>query len=199
MTAMVAVRAVGVFCGSSSGRGDTYLDAARALGHLLADEGLGLVYGGGTVGLMGAAADACLANGGHVTGVIPRGLFAREIEHRGVTELHEVATMHERKALMYDRSDAFIALPGGLGTLDELAEVATWGQLGLHAKPIVLLDVAGFWQPFVDQLDRMVDAELLRPQNRALIEVRASAVDALAHLRATWPEHVEKWITPDDR
>lgn len=196
---MIAVRAVGVFCGSSSGRGDTYLDAARTLGHLLAQEGVGLVYGGGTVGLMGAAADACLASGGHVTGVIPRGLFAREIEHRGVTELHEVATMHERKALMYDRSDAFIALPGGLGTLDELAEVATWGQLGLHAKPIVLLDVDGFWQPFVELLDRMVDAELLRPQNRALIEVRSSAADALDHLRATWPEHVKKWITDEDR
>lgn len=199
MSAVVTIRAVGVFCGSSSGRGDTYVDAARGLGRLLAEQGVGLVYGGGTVGLMGAAADACLAGGGRVTGVIPRGLFAREIEHRGVTELHEVATMHERKALMYDRSDAFIALPGGLGTLDELAEVATWGQLGLHAKPIVLLDVAGFWQPFVDLLDRMVDAELLRRENRALIAVRGSAVEALAHLRTTRPERVEKWITPDDR
>jgi uncharacterized protein (TIGR00730 family) len=196
---MVSVRAVGVFCGSSSGKGDRYLDAARSLGSLLAAEGVELVYGGGEVGLMGALADACLAGGGHVTGVIPTRLFRREVAHRGVTELHEVATMHERKALMYDRSDAFIALPGGLGTLDELAEVATWSQLGLHAKPLVLLDVDGFWSPFTDLLDSMVAAGLLRPENRAMVALRADAPAALAHLREAEPAYVEKWIEPQDR
>lgn len=196
---MVIVRSVGVFCGSSSGHGDRYLDAARALGALLADEQVELIYGGGAVGLMGALADACLGAGGHVTGVIPTGLFRREVAHRGVSELHEVATMHERKALMYDRSDAFIALPGGLGTLDELAEVATWSQLGVHAKPLVLLDVDGFWQPFVELLDGMVAAGLLKPENRALLEVRMSAGAALEHLRTIEPSYVEKWIDADDR
>ncbi len=196
---MVSLRAVGVFCGSSSGRGDRYVEAARALGALLAEEGVGLVYGGGRVGLMGELADACLARGGDVTGVIPTGLFRREVAHRGVTELHEVASMHERKALMYDRSDAFIALPGGLGTLDELAEVATWSQLGLHAKPLVLLEVDGFWRPFVALLDGMVEAGLLRAENRALIAVRDSGPAALEHLRTTEPAYVEKWIDPEDR
>jgi uncharacterized protein (TIGR00730 family) len=196
---MVAVRSVGVFCGSSNGHGDRYLAAASALGALLASEQVELVYGGGVVGLMGELADACLGAGGHVTGVIPTGLFRREVAHRGVSELHEVATMHERKALMYDRSDAFIALPGGLGTLDELAEVATWSQLGVHAKPLVLLDVDGFWQPFVELLDGMVAAGLLKPENRALLEVRTSASAALEHLRTVEPSYVEKWIGADDR
>jgi len=196
---MVRVRSIGVFCASSNGHGDRYLAAARALGALLADEQVELVYGGGAVGLMGALADACLGAGGRVTGVIPTGLFRREVAHRGVSELHEVATMHERKALMYDRSDAFIALPGGLGTLDELAEVATWSQLGLHAKPLVLLDVDGFWQPFVELLDGMVAAGLLKPENRALLEVRTSARAALEHLRTIEPSYVEKWIDAEDR
>ncbi|MFZ6004611.1 MAG: TIGR00730 family Rossman fold protein [Actinomycetota bacterium] len=196
---MVAISAVGVFCGSSSGHGSTYLDAARHLGELLATEQVELVYGGGRVGLMGALADSCLAAGGRVTGVIPKGLFRREVAHRGVTELHEVASMHERKALMYDRSDAFIALPGGLGTLDELAEVATWSQLGLHAKPLVLLDVDGFWSPFVDLLDGMVTAGLLKAANRALIEVCDSGESALEHLRRVEPTYVEKWIDAEDR
>src|SRR3546814_2586808 len=118
---------------------------------------------------MGTLADSCLARGGHVVGVIPRGLFRREVAHRGVSELLEPPTMHERKALMYDRSDAFVALPGGLGTLDELAEVATWTQLGLHRKPLVLLDVDGFWRPFVELLDTMVAAGLLKQANRELL------------------------------
>src|SRR6516165_8170677 len=132
---VVALRAVCVFCGSSSPADPRYLDAARALGALVAGRGVTLVYGGGSVGLMGEVADAALGHGGRVTGVIPAGLFAREVSHTGLTELHEVGSMHERKQLMYDLSDAFIALPGGLGTLEELAEVATWSQLGLPSRP----------------------------------------------------------------
>lgn len=196
---MVTLRSVGVFCGSSSGHGDQYLLAARSLGTLLAGERIELVYGGGRVGLMGTLADACLDAGGRVTGVIPVGLFRREVAHRGVTELHEVATMHERKALMYDRSDAFVALPGGLGTLDELAEVATWSQLGLHAKPLVLLDVDGFWTSFTGLLDTMVGAGLLKQENRSLISVCPDASAALAHLRAAEVTYAEKWIDVEDR
>lgn len=171
---------------------------ARALGRLLASRSIGLVYGGGQVGLMGDVADAALSEGGRVTGVIPTGLFAREVGHTGLTRLHEVGTMHERKQLMYDLSDAFIALPGGLGTLDELAEVATWSQLGLHAKPVVLLDVEGFWEPLVTQFDRMVSAGLLKAANRDLIRRTWSAAEALSAASAK-PQDAEKWITADER
>jgi uncharacterized protein (TIGR00730 family) len=196
---MVALRTVGVFCGSSRGEGDGWAEAARALGRLLAARGIGLVYGGGRVGLMGEVADAALAAGGQVVGVIPAGLFTREVAHRGITELHEVGSMHERKALMYDRSDAFIALPGGFGTLDELCEVVTWTQLGLHGKPTVLLDVDGFWDPFVALLDGMAAAGFLKPENRQLLEVRTSAEEALDHLSRADPVYVEKWIGPEER
>lgn len=148
---------------------------------------------------MGELADACLAEGGRVVGVIPVGLFSREVGHTAITELHEVASMHERKQLMYDLSDGFIALPGGLGTLEELAEVATWSQLGLHRKPIALVDVDGFWDPLVHQLDRMVSVGLLKPANRDLIRRTKSAEDAIAALAAAKPVFVEKWITADQR
>jgi hypothetical protein len=148
---------------------------------------------------MGELADACLAGGGRVIGVIPIGLFSREVGHTGITELHEVASMHERKQLMYDLSDAFVALPGGLGTLEELAEVATWSQLGLHRKPITLLDVDGFWDPLVDQLDRMVSVDLLKPANRDLIQRTQSAEEAVAGLTVAEPVFVEKWINADER
>lgn len=196
---MVALRSVCVFCGSSSGVDPVHERVAEALGTALGDRGIDLVYGGASVGLMGVVADAALAAGGRVVGVIPEGLFTREIAHRGVTELHEVATMHERKALMYDRSDAFVALPGGFGTLDELFEAVTWSQLGIHAKPAALLDVGGFWGPLVAQLDAMVDAGFLRPQNRALLGVSDTVDGVLDHLAAAAPVHVEKWIEPDER
>jgi len=165
----------------------------------MARSGIDLVYGGGSVGLMGELADAALATGGRVTGVIPVGLFSREIGHTGLTELHEVASMHERKQLMYDLSDAFIALPGGLGTLEELAEVTTWSQLGLHRKPIVLLDVDAFWEPLITQLDRMVDVGLLKPANRELVQRAQSAEEALGILASAEPSYVKKWITAEDR
>lgn len=193
------VRAVGVFCGSSSGNDPVALAVAGELGRLLAERDLELVYGGGSTGLMGVLADSALEAGGHVVGVIPQALFTREVTHRGVSELREVASMHERKVLMYDRSDGFVVLPGGLGTLEELAEAATWSQLGLHTKPVVLLDPTGFWQPLVDQLDAMVAADLLRPENRELIAVAQTPEDALAAIEHFEPSTVEKWIGPAER
>jgi uncharacterized protein (TIGR00730 family) len=196
---MVDLRAVCVFCGSSDPADPRYRDAARALGSLVARSGLTLIYGGGSVGLMGELADAALHHGGRVIGVIPTSLWAREINHTGLTELYEVGSMHERKQRMYDLSDAFIALPGGLGTLEELAEVATWSQLGLHSKPIALLDVDGFWEPLVSLLDRMVGTGLLKPASRNLIRRTRSPEEALAILAATEPPRPENWITPDER
>jgi uncharacterized protein (TIGR00730 family) len=160
-----------VFCGSSPGHDPRYLEAARTMGHTLARRGLGLVYGGGSVGLMGAVADAALAAGGEVIGVIPQVLQIRELAHRSLTTLHVVGSMHERKALMAELSDGFVALPGGMGTLEELSEVLTWAQLGLHARPIGLLDVAGYYQPLADFFDRAVGAGFLRPAHRALLLV----------------------------
>jgi uncharacterized protein (TIGR00730 family) len=196
---MVALRTLCVFCGSSTPPGGRHRAVAQELGALLAHRQIDLVYGGGTVGLMGEIADAALAADGRVTGVIPVGLFRREIAHRGLTQLHEVASMHERKELMYDLADAFVALPGGLGTLEELAEVATWAQLGLHRKPVVLLDVDGFWGPLIEQLDRMVEHGLLKPQNRALLPAARTPEEALDILSAAEPTYVEKWISPEER
>lgn len=196
---MPELRNVGVFCGSSPGHDPRHLALAREVGAALAERDVGLVYGGGQVGLMGATADACLAGGGRVIGVIPGKLFAREVVHPGLAELHEVATMHERKALMYDRSDGFLALPGGLGTLDELCEVATWAQLGLHAKALVLVDVDGFWDPFVAMLDSMVEAGFLLPRNRGLILRAGGAAEALDVLAAARPEDVAPALGPEDR
>ena len=195
----MAVRAVCVFCGSSMPGDPRYRDAARALGALIARRGIDLVYGAGSTGLMGELADAALAGGGRVIGVIPAGLFAREVGHTGLTTLHEVASMHERKQLMYDLCDAFVALPGGLGTLEELAEVATWSQLGLHSKPVALLDVGGFWDPLVTQLDRMVGAGLLAPASRDLIQRTRSPEEALGVLAAARPGRPREWITAEER
>ena len=196
---MVALRTICVFCGSSAPSDPRYRDAARALGALIARRGVDLVYGAGSVGLMGELADAALAGGGRVIGVIPAGLFAREVGHTGLTDLHEVASMHERKQLMYDLSDAFIALPGGLGTLEELAEVATWSQLGLHSKPVALLDVSGFWEPLIALLDQMTGVGLLKPAGRDLIQRTDSAEEALGVLAAARPPQPQKWITAEER
>jgi uncharacterized protein (TIGR00730 family) len=152
---------VAVFCGSSAGREPRYATAAAGFGRGLAEAGVGVVYGGASVGLMGVLADAALAAGGEVIGVIPGGLFAAEVPHQGLTRLQVVASMHERKALMADLANAFAALPGGLGTLDELFEVLTWRQLGLHAKPVALVDVDGFWDPLAGMLDGLTEAEFV--------------------------------------
>jgi uncharacterized protein (TIGR00730 family) len=196
---VVALRAVCVFCGSSAPSESSYGEAARSLGGLLAQRGIRLVYGAGSTGLMGDLANAALAQGGDVTGVIPVGIFAREEGHTGLTELHQVRSMHERKQLMYDLSDGFIALPGGLGTLEELAEVATWSHLGLHNKPVVLLDVEAFWEPLVAQLDRMVGTGLLRKSSRSLIQRASSAEEALDVLASAEPSLPEKWISAEER
>lgn len=184
-----------VFCGSSSGARDGYRQATVSLGELLAAEGIGVVYGGGSVGLMGVLADAVLARGGEVEGVMPTGLFEREIAHEGLTKMHVVATMHDRKARMYELSDAFVALPGGLGTLDELLEIATWAQLGLHEKPIGLLDVDGFFSGLLGFLDHAVEQRFLRPVHRDRLLCGSEPAALLADLRSfEAPPPARKWI-----
>src|SRR5215210_5562364 len=160
-----------VFCGSSSGRDPAYSVLAAQLGRALAQRRIGLVYGGGRVGLMGVLADAALAAGGEAIGVIPQDLMDREVGHGGLTELHVVSSMHERKALMAELSDGFAALPGGIGTLEELIEVYTWSQLGLHAKPMGLLDVRGYYRPLAALLDHAVHEAFLRAEHRAALHV----------------------------
>jgi len=176
-----------------------HIEAARAVGRLLALRGIGLVFGGGHVGLMGAVADAALAAGGEVTGVIPRALQLRELAHRGLTRLHVVGTMHERKARMAELSDAFLALPGGMGTLDELAEIVTWAQLGVHAKPVGLLDVKGFFSPLVAFFDRAEREGFLRPEHRQLVAVEADPARMLARFEGWIPPQVTRWVDDDDR
>lgn len=165
------MHSVAVFCGSSAGSDPRFADAARLVGTHLARTNRTLIYGGGSVGLMGICADAALAAGGQVIGVIPRAMVEAERGHKGLTELHIVDTMHQRKALMADRATAFVALPGGFGTFDELFEIVTWAQLGYHPKPIGLLNVAGFYSPLVDFLNRVVDAGFIQPRFRAMVNI----------------------------
>lgn len=183
-----------MFCGSSAGSNPAYASAARALGGTLAARGIGLVYGGGSIGLMGILADATLAAGGEVEGVIPRALQLRELAHAGLTALHVVSSMHERKAKMAELAEAFVALPGGMGTLEELAEILTWAQLGLHAHPCGLLDVAGYYRPLIAFLDHAAGEGFLRPEHRRLLLV-AEEPGALLDRFLTWqPPPVERWI-----
>ncbi len=191
--AQPGLRRILVFCGSSPGHRPEYLEQARALGALLAERGVGLVYGGASVGLMAAIADAALAAGGEVIGVIPERLVEFEVAHHGLTRLHTVATMHERKALMARLSDAAIALPGGPGTLDELFELFTWSQLGLHHKPLGLLDVGGYWQPLLALLDHMVAEGFLRAEHRGTLAVETDPAALLERLAAAKPVAIGKW------
>lgn len=163
------MRRVCVFCGSSHGARPQYRDAVRQLAREIAARGLGLVFGGGAVGLMGVVADEAIAAGAHVIGVIPKALVDREIAHLHLPDLRVVATMHERKAMMAGLSDAFVAAPGGFGTFEELCEVVTWSQLGLHRKPVGLLNVEGFYDPLLALVDRAVDEGFIRPSNRQLV------------------------------
>jgi uncharacterized protein (TIGR00730 family) len=191
------LRRVCVFCGSSVGARPDYAAAARTLGAELAARAIGLVYGGSHLGLMGAVADACRSAGGEVIGVIPESLVEAEVAHAGLDDLRIVSTMHERKALMADLSDGFVALPGGFGTLEEFCEVLTWSQLGLHSppKPCGLVDVAGFFGPLIALFDSAVDQGFLRPENRRLVLAAAdppSMLDALAVWQA--PPPIRKWV-----
>jgi uncharacterized protein (TIGR00730 family) len=191
---MAELRRICVYCGSKPGNPASFTAAAQDLGRVLAERGIGLVYGGGTVGLMGVVADAALAAGGEVLGVIPGGLFADEVAHGGLTELYVVSSMHERKARMSELADAFIAMPGGFGTIEEVVEAVTWTQLGIHHKPVALLDVDGYYQHLLAFLDRAMDDGLLTPAGRRLlgsgddpgrlVDALAAAVDAG---RATTP------------
>ena len=184
-----------VFCGASPGRDPAFVDLAATVGAGLARRGIGVVYGGGRLGLMGALADAALAAGGAVVGVIPRGLVGRELAHPDVTELRIVESLHERKAQMAELADGFIALPGGLGTLEELAEVASWAQLELHDKPIGLLSSGGFWDPFLGWLDHAVAEGFIAPRHRELIAIDPD-LDALLARFATWTAPPDRWGLP---
>lgn len=192
MAAGPPLRRVCVFCGASAGRDPRYAEVARMVGESLARRGIELVYGGGAVGLMGAVADGALAAGGRVTGVIPVGLVDRELAHQGLTDLRIVTTLHERKAVMAELSDAFLALPGGLGTLEELAEVLSWAQLELHAKPVGALDVGGFFGPLVAYLDHAVREGFVAPRHRDLLLVDDD-LERLLERFATWQPPGGRW------
>lgn len=186
------LRRICVFCGASPGRDPRYAEAATAVGASLAGRGIELVYGGSRPGLMGAVADGALAAGGRVIGVIPAGLVDRELAHPSLTELRIVTTLHERKALMAELSDAFIALPGGLGTLEELAEVLSWAQLELHAKPVGALDVGGFFGPLVAHLDHAANEGFVSPAHRGLLIVEDD-LDRLLERFETWQPPARRW------
>ncbi len=194
---MTEVRAICVYCGSSSRVDQSYKDSASRFGRLIGERGLQLVYGGGRVGLMGITADATLTAGGEVIGIIPGHIQELEVEHTGLTELHVVDSMHTRKRMMFDRSDAFVVLPGGLGTLDETFEIITWKQLGLHDKPVVIVDADGYWRPMIDMLDHMIASGFARTEHLNLFRV-VDDVDAVFDALALEPEPIiepqAKWM-----
>ena len=193
------MRRVCVFCGSSPGARPAYAEAAEELATLLVADGIGVVYGGGGVGLMGKLADAVLAQGGEITGVIPHALVDREIGHSGVHDMRTVGSMHERKALMAELSDAFVALPGGIGTLEELVEVFTWSQLGLHRKPCGLLDVEGYYEELAAFLDHAVRERFLREEHRSTLIVEREPAALLERMTAYRPDAIQpKWIDRDE-
>jgi len=191
---MGTLNTICVFCGSSGGLKPGYRAAATELGELLAAGGLTLIYGGGSTGLMGTVADATLGAGGEVIGVIPHALVAKEVSHSGLTKLHVVDSMHERKALMASLSDAFIALPGGFGTAEELCEILTWGQLGIHQKPVGLLNVEGFFDALLEWLDHSSREGFIRPEHRQLLLADTNPSRLLARMSAYEIPTVEKWL-----
>lgn len=194
---MSDIRSICVYCGSSLRVADRFQQAAERLGRLIGGRGLQLVYGGGRVGLMGIVANATLDAGGHVVGIIPAHIQALEVEHTGLTELHVVDSMHTRKRMMVERSDAFVVLPGGFGTLDETFEIMTWKQLGLHDKPVVIVDEGDYWQPLLGLIDHMIDAGFARPEHRKLYRL-VRDVDQVFEALAMAPEPViepqSKWL-----
>lgn len=191
---MTDISSVCVFCGSSFGARESYREAAVAMGQAIAKHGCRLVYGGGRVGLMGTVADAAMKAGGEVIGVIPEKLQDLEVGHAGLTELHVVKSMHERKALMAELSDGFVNLPGGIGTLEEMFEVWTWAQLGYHEKPVALLNTDGFYDPLLAFISHQVSEKFLRQENRDMVLVDRDPDALLDALIAYRPHHVQKWI-----
>jgi uncharacterized protein (TIGR00730 family) len=191
---MPDVRSICVYAGSSPGARPAYTEAAAALGRLLAERSIHVVYGGGAVGLMGVLADAAIAAGGTVTGIIPRTLMEREVGHGSLTDLLVVESMHERKLAMAERADAFIALPGGIGTVEELVEALTWTQLGVHVKPCVLLDVEGYWAPLASFLDHSVTERFLRAEHRSMLLSATTPQSALAAIQDWAAPTVPKWL-----
>jgi hypothetical protein len=187
-----------IFCGSKYGAGKAYVDAARAMGMALIQRGIGLVYGGGRVGLMGVIADTVLAEGGEVIGVIPQALMAKEVAHQGLTNLHIVSSMHERKALMVEMADAFIALPGGYGTFEEFCEVITWAQLGLHQKPCGLLNVEGYYDALLQLFDHSVTERFVHPAHRSLLMEEVDPLRLIDLLEKYQPTTLAKWIDLDE-
>src|SRR5262245_21981439 len=192
------LKRVCVFCGSKSGTKPIYADSARSMGRALVRRGIGVVYGGGCVGLMGELADTVMANGGEVIGVIPRALLAREVAHRGVTELLIVRSMHDRKARMAALADGFLAMPGGFGTFEEFCEVLTWAQLGLHQKPCGLLNVEGYYDPLLTLFDRSVAEGFLHPVNRELVLQAVDVETLLDQLLSYQPPAIERWIDSEE-
>jgi uncharacterized protein (TIGR00730 family) len=187
-------RRVCVFCGSSAGNREAYTTAAKSVAQSLVSQGVGIVYGGGRTGLMGALADAALSAGGEITGIMPRHLVAKEVAHSGLTELRIVGSMHERKALMAELSDAFIALPGGFGTLEEFCEVLTWTQLGLYRKPCGILNVAGYFDHLLALFDHAVTERFLRPIHRGIVIAGSDPESLITQLLQYEPPVVDKWI-----
>jgi uncharacterized protein (TIGR00730 family) len=194
----LALKTLCVFCGSSAGARPVYADAAREMGEALVARDITLVFGGGRVGLMGEIARTVLAGGGRVVGVIPRALMRKEIAYEDLTELHVVESMHERKAMMAERSDGFIAMPGGYGTFEEFCEVLTWSQLGFHHKPVALLNVAGYYDGLLALFDHAVAEAFVRPLHRTLVIAERDPFALLDRLAAYQPPTVEKWITSPD-
>jgi uncharacterized protein (TIGR00730 family) len=188
------MKSIAVFCGSSKGYNGVYHEQARKLGRAIAASELRLIYGGGKVGLMGELADETLGAGGTVIGIIPAFLNVKEVAHDGLTDLITVDTMHQRKALIHEMSDGFVAMPGGFGTLDELFESLTWGQLGIHRKPVGLLDVNGFFSSLVDLLDRMVTEGFLKKENREMVLLDEDPGTLIERMQGYEPGTVPKWI-----
>ncbi len=192
------MKSISVFCGSSNGLKAIYSSKARELGQTLANEGIRVVYGGAKIGLMGKVAEGALDNDGEVFGVIPTFLQSKEIAHDALTKMFEVDTMHQRKTKMHELSDAIITLPGGFGTMEEFFEILTWGQLGLHTKPMGLLNIDGFYDPLIDQLDTMVRNELLKPVNRNMVMIDDDVTNLLVKMKSYQSPSVKKWITDQE-
>jgi uncharacterized protein (TIGR00730 family) len=188
------IRRLAIFCGSNPGARSDYVQAARSFGRLLSARGIGIVYGGSNVGLMAALADAVLDDLGDIIGIIPRMLVEREVANRALTDLRIVNSMHERKAMMAELADGFVALPGGIGTLEEFFEIWTWGQLGMHQKPCGLLNVAGYFDPLLEFLDRAVAEKFVRDVHRGMVVVESDPVVLLSRFESYEPPRVVKWI-----